>query len=184
MLLVVVVFFQAEDGIRDLVRSRGLGDVYKRQPHGMVGEWTETICNIGNWLSGKTIDRIMVAYDYGPETGDFLAYFDDIAVYTKELISGINKPDVSFTVQPLLLFPNPAHAGSVTVVLPDFTHKGDVMMRIINMQGQIVSEEVVDSGNPIQVKMGDWPGGMYHIAIIDGHRVYSGKLLNFSCGLK
>mgnify|MGYP003381495596 CR=1 FL=1 len=27
----VFVFFQAEDGIRDLVRSRGLGDVYKRQ---------------------------------------------------------------------------------------------------------------------------------------------------------
>ena len=27
------VFFQAEDGIRDLVRSRGLGDVYKRQQH-------------------------------------------------------------------------------------------------------------------------------------------------------
>ena len=30
-LLSAVVFFQAEDGIRDLVRSRGLGDVYKRQ---------------------------------------------------------------------------------------------------------------------------------------------------------
>ena len=28
-----VFFFQAEDGIRDLVRSRGLGDVYKRQLH-------------------------------------------------------------------------------------------------------------------------------------------------------
>ena len=27
-------FFQAEDGIRDLVRSRGLGDVYKRQVRG------------------------------------------------------------------------------------------------------------------------------------------------------
>ena len=26
-----VFFLQAEDGIRDLVRSRGLGDVYKRQ---------------------------------------------------------------------------------------------------------------------------------------------------------
>ena len=25
--------FQAEDGIRDLVRSRGLGDVYKRQEY-------------------------------------------------------------------------------------------------------------------------------------------------------
>ena len=30
-LLFVFFFFQAEDGIRDLVRSRGLGDVYKRQ---------------------------------------------------------------------------------------------------------------------------------------------------------
>ena len=31
-LLVYLYFFvQAEDGIRDLVRSRGLGDVYKRQ---------------------------------------------------------------------------------------------------------------------------------------------------------
>ena len=27
----MLFFFQAEDGIRDLVRSRGLGDVYKRQ---------------------------------------------------------------------------------------------------------------------------------------------------------
>ena len=29
-------FCQAEDGIRDLVRSRGLGDVYKRQCLGLV----------------------------------------------------------------------------------------------------------------------------------------------------
>ena len=29
--VVSIFFFQAEDGIRDLVRSRGLGDVYKRQ---------------------------------------------------------------------------------------------------------------------------------------------------------
>ena len=27
----VIVFFQAEDGIRDAQESRGLGDVYKRQ---------------------------------------------------------------------------------------------------------------------------------------------------------
>ena len=30
-MIIIVFFFQAEDGIRDLVRSRGLGDVYKRQ---------------------------------------------------------------------------------------------------------------------------------------------------------
>ena len=32
---IVMFFFQAEDGIRDLVRSRGLGDVYKRQANTM-----------------------------------------------------------------------------------------------------------------------------------------------------
>ena len=40
-----VFFFQAEDGIRDLVRSRGLGDVYKRQA--LVGAQMD-------WLAGAT----------------------------------------------------------------------------------------------------------------------------------
>ena len=31
VVLFLFFFFQAEDGIRYLVRSRGLGDVYKRQ---------------------------------------------------------------------------------------------------------------------------------------------------------
>ena len=43
-------FFQAEDGIRDLVRSRGLGDVYKRQGH-MVTELLPDIrCDKGTAL--------------------------------------------------------------------------------------------------------------------------------------
>ena len=33
----IFFFFQAEDGIRDLVRSRGLGDVYKRQAQRVIG---------------------------------------------------------------------------------------------------------------------------------------------------
>ena len=36
---VVVFFLQAEDGIRDLVRSRGLGDVYKRQ----LQDWSKGV---------------------------------------------------------------------------------------------------------------------------------------------
>ena len=38
--LFILFFFQAEDGIRDLVRSRGLGDVYKRQVFGYYIEIT------------------------------------------------------------------------------------------------------------------------------------------------
>ena len=36
-------FFQAEDGIRDLVRSRGLGDVYKRQNKNEAEVYRSTI---------------------------------------------------------------------------------------------------------------------------------------------
>ena len=42
-------FFQAEDGIRDLVRSRGLGDVYKRQQE--MQEQPD-ILDVG-WPSGR-----------------------------------------------------------------------------------------------------------------------------------
>ena len=40
-------FFQAEDGIRDLVRSRGLGDVYKRQVFADMGA---SLLVVGNGL--------------------------------------------------------------------------------------------------------------------------------------
>ena len=36
-------FFQAEDGIRDLVRSRGLGDVYKRQVMESTGIYWKSV---------------------------------------------------------------------------------------------------------------------------------------------
>ena len=39
-------FFQAEDGIRDLVRSRGLGDVYKRQDLAVVNRRSTTLVRI------------------------------------------------------------------------------------------------------------------------------------------
>ena len=38
--------FQAEDGIRDLVRSRGLGDVYKRQPAERGEQQTDGRCRL------------------------------------------------------------------------------------------------------------------------------------------
>ena len=46
-----IFFFQAEDGIRDLVRSRGLGDVYKRQV--LTDRFTQ--------IAGGEIDRALPA---------------------------------------------------------------------------------------------------------------------------
>ena len=56
-------FFQAEDGIRDLVRSRGLGDVYKRQPQDLLQH---------NLLKGPEDGRGLGAVDPLPPAGAVL----------------------------------------------------------------------------------------------------------------
>ena len=52
MIFLFVFFFQAEDGIRDLVRSRGLGDVYKRQVLNLMA----TFLAVNKFLRLKTDD--------------------------------------------------------------------------------------------------------------------------------
>ena len=52
----VFFFCQAEDGIRDLVRSRGLGDVYKRQALDTSPLYNQKTCWADNVPPGyKTI---------------------------------------------------------------------------------------------------------------------------------
>ena len=53
-------FFQAEDGIRDLVRSRGLGDVYKRQ----AIDWVLDVSAGRLLLIGALIGLIIAVIDY------------------------------------------------------------------------------------------------------------------------
>ena len=58
-MLFVSVFFQAEDGIRDLVRSRGLGDVYKRQQHYIQGI-AATLIHSTKWASFHMLLQIRI----------------------------------------------------------------------------------------------------------------------------
>ena len=50
-----VFFFQAEDGIRDLVRSRGLGDVYKRQNRNNCLLSPTVPTRVHPWLYSKSV---------------------------------------------------------------------------------------------------------------------------------
>ena len=56
----ICFFFQAEDGIRDLVRSRGLGDVYKRQIQ--VGTDTITVTTTGGIQLQSTLRVTEIQY--------------------------------------------------------------------------------------------------------------------------
>ena len=59
-------FFQAEDGIRYLVRSRGLGDVYKRQVSYEAQRLMDDLVD----LELEAVDRILAKIDSDPEPDD------------------------------------------------------------------------------------------------------------------
>ena len=50
--------FQAEDGIRDLVRSRGLGDVYKRQDDDILDDLAQTVLASGGEVVVASKDEL------------------------------------------------------------------------------------------------------------------------------
>ena len=67
-------FFKAEDGIRGLVRSRGLGDVYKSQ----LRRRNDSRCVQASRLAGKALDRPRHA-DRGDHLAACLLYTSDAA---------------------------------------------------------------------------------------------------------
>ena len=73
-------FFQAEDGIRDLVRSRGLGDVYKRQERRMSVHQIDKIANYVRFLqeNPKELDVLFKELLIGVTN-----FFRDAAVWKK-----------------------------------------------------------------------------------------------------
>ena len=74
---------QAEDGIRYLVRSRGLGDVYKRQIEDLTDDKTKAIMiNVPNNPTGKIYDgRQLKKLQRMAANQDFLVISDEIYDY-------------------------------------------------------------------------------------------------------
>ena len=71
---IMLVFFQAEDGIRDLVRSRGLGDVYKRQVKHRVHLGAPLPFNVRH-----ADQTLLLARGQQVESSDCLLYTSDAA---------------------------------------------------------------------------------------------------------
>ena len=74
-------FFQAEDGIRDLVRSRGLGDVYKRQAYAYEPSATLRTDEFIEVVAGRRVEspsgaRVRVCLLYTSDAADDLLCVD------------------------------------------------------------------------------------------------------------
>ncbi len=49
---------------------------------GVVNQWTTVKCQICRWLSGKTINRILVTYDHSGDAGAFSGFIDNLKIVT------------------------------------------------------------------------------------------------------
>ena len=70
----VCFFVQAEDGIRDLVRSRGLGDVYKRQAGSRA-----RVRGVSYWSEGSGSERTLTSMPKAAKPNSCLLYTSDAA---------------------------------------------------------------------------------------------------------
>ena len=84
--LVSVFFFQAEDGIRDLVRSRGLGDVYKRQdiPLNVSRSYLQADHNvkkINTYITKKVAEKLQSLFEQ--DRKEYESKWKEISVFVK-----------------------------------------------------------------------------------------------------
>ena len=88
LLVFYFFFFQAEDGIRDLVRSRGLGDVYKRQALDSAALTIlltddDYLRELNRHYRGEDVATDVLSFPAGPPMPgdpDAAAYLGDIAI--------------------------------------------------------------------------------------------------------
>ena len=75
----VCFVFQAEDGIRDLVRSRGLGDVYKRQLVNVVAGFDYKV-------SDRLVLGLMGTYESSDLDGSGAVSYTHLTLPTSDLV--------------------------------------------------------------------------------------------------
>ena len=75
----VFFFFQAEDGIRDLVRSRGLGDVYKRQV------WLPAENSGSDQVQITPVKKVLMD-GYQPRGGKYTVSYTHLTLPTSDLV--------------------------------------------------------------------------------------------------
>jgi hypothetical protein len=124
---------------------------------GTINTWTKTSCNIGTWLNGKTIDRILVAYDHAAATGDFSSYIDDISINTvsvQQFANSLLSTDVGGSntdqKQKIYILNNP-FTNSIGLRLAN-PPKGKVSLHLYDATGRLLlSGEFKNEGNFIQL---------------------------------
>ncbi|MDP4240568.1 MAG: hypothetical protein Q8904_13970 [Bacteroidota bacterium] len=129
------------------------------QGRGTVNAWTENVCNIGQWLIRKTMDKILVGYDQASENDDFSGNIDDIfitpqGVYKATALKYLAKMPVC----PMNIYPNPVKDKKLLINFVNFTKEPEVLTTVINMQGKVLIEKRIDTSSNYELLLNNLQG--------------------------
>src|SRR5664280_3645274 len=155
MIFIFFFFFQAEDGIRDLVRSRGLGDVYKRQSEWMGEIYKFHGLSVGVILNTMNPDDRKHEYDcditYGTNNEFGFDYLrDNMAIekqnqvqrkYNYAIVDEVDSVLIDEDRTPLIL------SGAVDVDDQKFDEMKPKVERLVRLQSGFVAKLVADAEN-------------------------------------
>eukprot|EP00831_Metopus_contortus_P083844 TRINITY_DN9377_c0_g1_i2.p1 TRINITY_DN9377_c0_g1~~TRINITY_DN9377_c0_g1_i2.p1 ORF type:complete len:209 (-),score=67.85 TRINITY_DN9377_c0_g1_i2:48-674(-) len=134
-----VFFFQAEDGIRDVERSRGLGDVYKRQPTNNV---PSDIKQIHRKQWGEKCDydeEFEIETDKEVKTPEGETKYKSIKNIAEEAMQGNEQVDMTES----------AEAQNVKTYFNERPEHEDIITRPLGKNFNFDEEIVVESGPEI-----------------------------------
>lgn len=148
-------------------------DMHPGAPKGQINEWSLIESKIGDWLAGKTIDRILIAYDYGPEKRPFAALVDNIKIQEiaepETVVSAVVDEAFNSMVR---VYPNPVtlEVSSFNVEVETPEQWPDTRLKITNAQGQLMAEfEVIKKH--ITVDVSNWSAGIYALTFYNRGRM-------------
>lgn len=148
--------------------------------HGTVNAWSQVSCNIGRWLSGKTIDRIIVDYVHGNEIGNFKTYIDDIIISdTTAAAFGAKTaaaPKTAANEAGFSIYPQPAN-NHITLQF-DKGWQGKTSLSILNTAGHLVEQKPLQlAGNSLQYPVSQLKSGMYYLRLSNGKKVVTKEIV-------
>jgi hypothetical protein len=146
------------------------------QGHGEVNAWTKTICNVGQWAKGKTIDRILICYDHPADTGDFSGYIDDIFIYTQDTFTSV-QPIESISQEKLKIYPNPVFGGKMYIDLSGFSNEPELTISLTDIRGRILLMKGVYSTPRFELPVSNLNSGIYLVTAKTKRRTITAKII-------
>jgi len=149
------------------------------QGRGTINVWTETVCNIGQTLNGKTIDKILVTYDQPSNTEDFSGYIDDIQITSVDSLTTVNTKVYLDSNENILIYPNPVN----TLLNFEFnlSELSAVTLEIYNIQGLLVKSFIQNSSTiglqRLTIDVADVESGIYLIRLLTSKKRILKKII-------